>query len=170
MTTPHVDYQELPDHVRRIIDRDGELHFTPPSFERWLGRLQMFRTLTAMGGFSMLWATTWGAGLGWEMATLRGMIAAIAGYFFAWAVGLFVFGEIYDSEVKAARHALEERERERARRIEQYYRDRLRAQDAEGRSEPGAPAAGHVPSIGGDPLASAVPGYVPRADATRMAA
>lgn len=168
MSMPHVDYQELPDHVRRIIDREGELEFTPPSFERWLGRLQMFRTLSAMGGFAFLWLATWSAGLGWENATVRGIIAAIVAYFFAWAVGLFVFGEIYDAEVKSARRDLEERERERARRIEQYYRDRLLAQEAEGRGDSFADRG--VPSLGSDPLSAAVPGYVPHADATRMAA
>lgn len=167
----HVDYQELPDHVRRIIDRDGGLEFTPPSFERWLGRLQMFRTLTAMGGFSMLWTASWGAGLGWETATVRGIIAAVAAYFFAWAVGLFIFGEIYDAEVQRARRDLEERERERARRIEQYYRDRLRAQDEAGAGgTAGASVGGSVTPLGHDSLNSAIPGYAPNADATRMAA
>lgn len=118
----------LPEHVQRIIRRDDEIDFTPPSFERWLGRLQMLRTLSAMGGFSLVWLVTYAGGMGWEAATIRGMIAAIAFHFIAWALGLFIFGELYDIEVKRARIDLEERERDRARRIEEYYRERLRAQ------------------------------------------
>jgi hypothetical protein len=121
-------HYELPDHVRRIIDREGETEFTPPSFERWLGRLQMVRTLASMGAFMLVWLVAYSAGIGWEGSTIRGIVAALVFHFFAWAMGLFIFGELYDVEVKRARVALEERERERARRIEQYYRERLRAQ------------------------------------------
>ncbi|MCW2974408.1 MAG: hypothetical protein JWN72_2681 [Thermoleophilia bacterium] len=125
LSDPH--YQ-LPDHVRRIIDREGETEFTPPSFERWLGRLQMVRTMASMGAFMLVWLVTYGSGIGWEGATIRGIAAALVFHFFAWAVGLFIFGELYDIEVKQARVDLEVRERERARRIEAYYRERLRAQ------------------------------------------
>ena len=153
-------HEELPEHVRRIISRDGEIEFTPPSFERWLGRLQMLRTLAAMGAFLLVWLGSYGAGTGWEGATVRGIIAAIVFHFFAWAAGLFIFGELYDAEVKAARRELEEKERERARRIEEYYRERLRAQEAVGRggSEVEAVPGGSVPALS-DPLAQAVPGY-----------
>jgi len=125
MTDPHYN---LPDHVRRIIDREGEHEFTPPSFERWLGRLQMLRTMASMGSFMLVWLVSYGSGQGWEGATVRGIVAALVFHFFAWAIGLFVFGELYDIEVKKARVDLEVRERERARRIEAYYRERLRAQ------------------------------------------
>ncbi|MCW2956461.1 MAG: hypothetical protein JWO69_1330 [Thermoleophilia bacterium] len=121
------EINQLPEHVSRIIRRD-EIEFTPPTFERWLGRLQMLRTLSAMGGFFMLFLISYEAGLGWESSTVRGIVAAIAFHFIAWALGLFVFGELYDSEVKLARAQLEERERDRARRIEEYYRERLLAQ------------------------------------------
>lgn len=159
MSAMQSDYQELPDHVRRIIARDGEIEFTPPSFERWLGRLQMLRTLAAMGSFMIVWLTSYTNGMGWEAATVRGMIAAIAFHFFAWAAGLFIFGELYDAEVQRARRELEEKERERARRIEAYYRDRLRAQEAIGREELAAVPGGSIPALASDPLAHAVPGY-----------
>ena len=55
MSAMQSDYQELPDHVRRIIARDGEIEFTPPSFERWLGRLQMLRTMASMCSFVLVW-------------------------------------------------------------------------------------------------------------------
>ena len=88
MSAMQSDYQELPEHVRRIIARDGEIEFTPPSFERWLGRLQMLRTLSAMGAFLIVWLTSYSNGMGWEAATVRGIIAAIVFHFFAWAAGL----------------------------------------------------------------------------------
>ena len=143
-----IDYQELPDHVRRVIARDGQIEFTPPSFERWLGRLQMVRTLSAMGGFMSVWLASYTSGLPCDAATVRGIIAAIVFHFFGWAAGLFVFGELYDHEVKSARRELEEKERERARRIEAYYRERLRAQDAVGRAD-------------GEPIESIPGGSVP---------
>lgn len=118
--------QEIPDHVRRIIDRDGPIDFRPPSFERWLGRLAMLRTLASMGSFTIVWLASYGSGKTWDEATVRAIVASLAFFFLAWAAGLFIFGEIYDSEVKRARTDLEERERERTRRIETYYRDRLR--------------------------------------------
>jgi hypothetical protein len=161
MSMQQHEYTELPEHVRRIIAREGELEFTPPSFERWLGRLQMFRTMSSMGAFSLVWLVSYTAGASWEDATLRGIVAAIAFHFLAWAAGLFIFGELYDAEVRAARRTLEEKERERARRIESYYRDRLRAQQAGDVDEsPAPPAAGSVHSLG-DPLQQAIPGYVP---------
>lgn len=119
------DPRELPDHVQRMIHRSEEVEFTPPSFERWLGRLQMVRTLAAMAGFLLVWLASYGGGEGWEGASVRGIVAALAFYFFAWAIALFVFGELYDIEVRRARTELEERERERARKIERYYRQRL---------------------------------------------
>lgn len=109
--------------------------FVPPSFERWLGRLQMTRTVASMGGFIFTWLVAYGAGMGWDGATLRAMIAAVALHFVAWAMGLFVFGELYDIEVRRARVEMQERERERNRRIEEYYRERLLAKgliDADG--------------------------------------
>lgn len=160
------DYSDLPDHVRRIIERDGEIEFTPPSFERWLGRLQMLRTLSAMGAFVLVWLVTYSNGSTWEDATIRGIVAAIVFHFLAWAAGLFIFGEMYDHEVKAARSELEHKERERARRIETYYRERLRAQEAAGRGE-SVDAAPEAPTavLQDDPLSNAIPGYVPT-DAT----
>ena len=144
-------YSELPDHVRRIIEREGEVQFTPPSFERWLGRLSMLRTVASMVGFIAVGLLSYDGGFPWEEAIVRGIVAAIVLYFFAWAVGLFLFGELYDAEVKQARRELEERERERARRIEQYYRDRLREQDAAGEAQP--VPGGVVPAIG-DPASA----------------
>lgn len=123
-----VHYQEIPEHVRRIIDRDGEIEFTPPSFERWLGRLQMLRTMSAMVAFLFVWLVSYTFGQTWEASTVRAIVAAVVFFFFAWAAALFIFGEIYDAEVKAARKELESKERERTRRIEEYYRERLRAQ------------------------------------------
>ncbi|MBC7461903.1 MAG: hypothetical protein H7287_11120 [Thermoleophilia bacterium] len=139
-------HYQLPDHVRRIIDREGETEFTPPSFERWLGRLQMLRTMASMGAFMLVWLVSYTAGIGWEGATIRSIAAALAFHFFAWAVGLFIFGELYDIEVKQARVDLEVRERERARRIESYYRERLRAQGilVEGHDREGGHAPGHT--------------------------
>lgn len=121
---------DIPEHVRRIIEQDGEVTFTPPSFERWLGRLQMFRTLSSMGAFLAVWLFAYGNGMAWEAATIRAMAAGIVFHFFAWAIGLFLFGELYDAEVKQARHDLEEKERIRAQRIEDYYRQRLEAQES----------------------------------------
>lgn len=150
-------YSELPEHVRRIIEREGEVHFTPPSFERWLGRLAMVRTVAAMVGFITVTLLSIDGGHPWEAGIVRGIVAAIVFYFFAWATGLFLFGELYDAEVKRARRELEERERERARRIEQYYRERLREQDAAGEAQPVpggvVPALSSVPG-GGAPSAS----------------
>ena len=148
-------YSELPDHVRRIIEREGEVHFTPPSFERWLGRLSMFRTIAAMVGFIGVSLLSYDSGHSIESAIIRGIVAAIVLYFFAWATGLFLFGELYDAEVKKARRDLEERERERARRIEQYYRDRLREQDAAAEAQP--VPGGVVPALGLAPPASGAP-------------
>ncbi|MCW2924621.1 MAG: hypothetical protein JWM98_2025 [Thermoleophilia bacterium] len=154
----HADYQEIPEHVRRIIDRDGEIEFTPPSFERWLGRLQMVRTLTAMAAFLVVWLTFYAFGQPWEGATVRGIVAAIVFFFFSWAAGLLVFGELYDAEVKAARVDLEAKERERARRIEEYYRERLRAQAESGIDhDHGTLPGGYVPSLGDNRPASAGP-------------
>lgn len=167
---PQAEYQELPEHVRRIIARDGEIEFTPPSFERWLGRLQMLRTLSAMGSFLLVWLASYTSGMGWEAATVRGIIAAIVFHFFAWAAGLFIFGELYDAEVKKARRELEEKERERARRIEAYYRDRLRAQDAIGREDGSASPVAPMPGVAGDPLAQAIPGYAAYSDPQSLAA
>lgn len=129
--------EELPEHVRRIIDRDGSIEFTPPSFERWLGRLVMLRTLSSMLGFAIVGLLSVEGGNPWETAAVHGIIAAIIFYFFAWAAGLFVFGELYDAEIKRARETLEAKERDRARRIEEYYRERLRAQ-VEGTDQYGA--------------------------------
>ncbi len=162
MSAQQVDYTELPEHVRQIIERDGEIEFTPPSFERWLGRLQMVRTMSAMAAFLMVFLATYSSGMEWEGATVRGIVAAIVFYFFAWAAGLFVFGELYDAEVKVARRDLEEKERERARRIEAYYRERLRQQNATGRNaEQPSPVANDAPKLVPDPLTEAIPGYIP---------
>jgi hypothetical protein len=161
MSAQHADYSELPEHVRQIIERDGEIEFTPPSFERWLGRLQMARTMASMTSFVLVFLATYSTGTGWEGATVRGIIAAIVFYFFAWAAGLFVFGEMYDAEVKDARRDLEEKERERARRIEAYYRERLRQQAATGHSGAEAsPPPSAQPALD-DPLTEAIPGYIP---------
>lgn len=140
-------YDDLPDHVRRVIQQDGELTFTPPSFERWVGRLQMLRTSFSMGTFIIVWLLAYDSGLGWEVATIRGIVAALAMFFFSWAAGLFVFGELYDVEVKQARRKLEERERDRARRIEEYYRERLRQMGADSDLDP--PASAGPPSSAG---------------------
>lgn len=153
-------YSELPDHVRRIIEREGEVHFTPPSFERWLGRLSMLRTVAAMVGFIGVTLLSIDAGQPWETAVVRGIVSAIVFYFFAWATGLFLFGELYDVEVRQARRALEERERQRAARIEQYYRERLREQDAQSQPEP--VPGGVVPSLSAVPSAGAPPSYEQR--------
>lgn len=133
-------YQELPDHVRRIIEREGDVQFTPPSFERWLGRLYIVRTFCAMGAFLVVTVVSVDAGNAWEAAAVRGIVAAIVIHFFAWAAGLLLFGELYDAEVKQARRQLEARERDRARRIEEYYRERIRAQEAEADNAAGAQA------------------------------
>ncbi len=161
MSAQQVDYTELPEHVRRIIERDGEIVFTPPSFERWLGRLQMLRTGAAMTAFMLVFLGTYSAGNGWETATVQGIVAAIVFHFFGWAAGLFIFGEMYDAEVRAARRDLEEKERERARRIEAYYRERLRAQQGLSTSAATLPDGSVVPTDPDDPLSGAVPGYVP---------
>jgi hypothetical protein len=168
---PQVDYAELPEHVRRIIERDGELEFTPPSFERWIGRLQMLRTIASLAAFSFVWLVSYTSSGSWETATVHGIIAAIAFHFFAWTAGLFVFGELYDIEVKQARRELEERERERARRIEEYYRERLRAQQAVGADGVEPVPGGAVPSLGSDPL-TVVEGYHPTSQdvSSRLAA
>lgn len=142
-------YSEIPDHVRRVIDRDGDTEFTPPSFERWLGRIQMLRTLAAMVAFILVWLTAYAFGHTWEAATIRGIVASIVFYFFAWAAGLFIFGEMYDAEVRAARIELEEKERERARRIEEYYRERLRAQAAERAEQEGEEERDPVAAVTG---------------------
>lgn len=155
-------YHEIPDHVRRIIDRDGEIEFTPPSFERWLGRLQMLRTIAAMGGFVLIWLVSYNAGMSWDVATIRGIVASVVFFFFAWAAGLFVFGEMYDAEVKVARAELEEKERERARRIEEYYRERLRAQEATGGGiNPDGFDPGVIPSLGEPQFQDPVPAPPP---------
>jgi hypothetical protein len=159
-------YSQLPDHVRRIIERDGEVHFTPPSFERWLGRLAILRTVAAMVGFITVTLLSIDSGLAWETSVVRGIVSAIVFYFFSWATGLFLFGELYDAEVKQARRDLEERERERARRIEEYYRERLREQDAQAQPEP--VPGGVVPALGAVPSAGAPP--APRYDQQRFAA
>jgi hypothetical protein len=140
---------DLPEHVRRIIDRHGELEFTPPSFERWLGRLQMTRTLASIGAFMLVFAVTYLPGAGWDVAAVHGIVAALVFHFFAWAACLFIFGELYEVEVKRARAALEERERDRAQRIEEYYRDRLRAQGMLPSEPVDAVPGGSVPSLGG---------------------
>ena len=132
-------YQEVPDHVRRIIERDGDIEFTPPSFERWLGRLQMLRTLSAMGAFLLVFLASYTHGQSWDTSAIRGIVASIVFYFFGWAAGLFIFGELYDIEVRHARHELEIKEKERQRRIEEYYRERLREQEAEFAAEHGMP-------------------------------
>jgi hypothetical protein len=138
-------YSEIPDHVRRIIEREGEVRFTPPSFERWIGRLHMLRTVASMAAFLLVFMVAYDHGMAWETATVRALVAGIVFNFFAWAAGLYLFGELYDAEVKQARRALEEKERERARRIEQYYRDRLQEQEA---PEAGTVPGGVVPSLG----------------------
>jgi hypothetical protein len=170
-TGHNVDYAELPEHVRRMIERDGEIEFTPPSFERWIGRLQMLRTLSSLVAFSLVWLMTYTSNGSWENATVHGLVAAIAFHFFAWTAGLFLFGELYDAEVKRARRALEERERERARRIEEYYRERLRAQRAVGADGVEPIPGGTVPALGGDPL-TVVEGYHPMTEdvTSRLAA
>lgn len=151
------DPQILPEHVQRMIHRSDEVQFTPPSFERWLGRLQMVRILAAMGAFLLVWLVSYQNGQGWDGATTRAIIAAMVFHFFAWAAGLFVFGELYDVEVKEARRELEERERDRARRIEEYYRERLRAQGVIAADEDvQAIAGGVVPSVG-ESVASVTP-------------
>jgi len=167
----HPQY-EIPEHVQRIIQRDDELEFTPPSFERWLGRLQMLRTMTSMGAFMLVWLVTYSGGQGWEGATVRGIIAALVFHFFAWAAGLFVFGELYNIEVKKARVELEERERDRARRIEEYYRERLRAQGLMG-EEVATIDGGVIPSVGASvaPVPTPLPSTFSRgADSERRAA
>jgi hypothetical protein len=153
-------YHEIPEHVRRIIEREGEVQFTPPSFERWIGRLHMLRTVASMVAFVLVCLVGADHGLSWETAALRGLAAAIVFNFFAWAAGLYLFGELYDAEVKLARRKLEEKERERARRIEQYYRDRVRAQDAAAAGDEETIPGGVVPAlsaVGGIPPAAAQP-------------
>lgn len=145
--TQHI--HELPEHVRRIIDRDSELHFTPPSFERWLGRLQMTRTMASIGAFMFVFALSYLTGDAWDVAAIRGIVAGLVFHFFAWAACLFIFGELYEVEVKQARVALEERERNRAQRIEEYYRERLRAQGMLPGAEVDSIPGGSVPSLGG---------------------
>lgn len=145
MTPQH--QHDLPEHVRRIIDRDGELEFTPPSFERWLGRLQMTRTLASMAAFMLVWLVAHETGNDWAGSTVRGIMAAMVFHFFAWAACLFIFGEMYEVEVKQARAKLEQRERDRAQRIEEYYRDRLRAQGMLPAEDIGAIEGGSVPSL-----------------------
>jgi hypothetical protein len=113
----------------------------------------MLRTVASMGAFVLVCLVGADHGLDWQTAAIRGLAAAIVFNFFAWAAGLYLFGELYDAEVKQARRKLEEKERERARRIEQYYRDRLRAQDAAAAGEADTVPGGVVPalsSVGGD--------------------
>lgn len=145
--TQHI--HDLPEHVRRIIDRDAELEFTPPSFERWLGRLQMTRTMASIGAFMFVFALSYLTGDAWDGAVIRGIVAALVFHFFAWAACLFIFGELYEVEVKKARVALEERERNRAQRIEDYYRERLRAQGMLPAEDTNAIPGGSAPSLGG---------------------
>ena len=159
MTSNHL--HDLPEHVRRIIDREGEPEFTPPSFERWLGRLQMSRTLASIGAFMFVFAISYLSGDAWDGAVIRGIVAALVFHFFAWAACLFIFGELYEVEVKQARIALEERERDRARRIEQYYRERLVAQGMLVDSDVEAIPGGSVPSLGGFAPASSDPATAP---------
>jgi len=116
------DSTSIPDGMRQETS-----DFVPPSFERWLGRLQMTRLVASMGGFVFVWLVAFESGASWEGATVRAMVAGIALHFIAWAVALFVFGELYDIEVRRARAEMVERERERNRRIEEYYRERLLA-------------------------------------------
>jgi hypothetical protein len=113
----------------------------------------MARILASMTAFLVVWFASYAAGFGWDGATIRAIIAAVVFHYFAWAMGLFVFGELYDAEVKQARHDLEERERERARRIEDYYRERLRAQQTELGGDDVRPVeGGSVPAIGDAPI------------------
>lgn len=165
-----MDHQhELPEHVRRIIDRDEPPQFTPPSFERWLGRLQMTRTLASMAAFMVVWLVAFETGSDWAGASVRGIMAALVFHFFAWAACLFVFGEMYEVEVKEARIKLEERERDRARRIEEYYRDRLRAQGilppVDGDAQDGGAAA---PSLGSVAAMHQPPSSYQQGDTTGM--
>ena len=108
---------------------------------------------------------------------MRGIIAAIVFHFFAWAAGLFVFGELYDVEVKQARRELEERERDRARRIERVLPRAPRAQEGliDARTGIGRRSTAHsspssATSIGRRPpeRAGARRGATARSDARRL--
>lgn len=143
--------------------RQESSDFVPPSFERWLGRLQMTRIVASMVGFVVVWLLAYESGVGWEGATLRAMVAGIALHFVAWAMALFVFGELYDLEVRRARAEMVERERDRNRRIEEYYRERLLAKgmiDAAGNVTPAPDSySGGVASV--TPLRPNVPSSMP---------
>lgn len=142
-----------------------EIKFNPPTFERWLGRLQMLRTGASMGAFALVWLVGTNHGLSWEVAAVRGIVAGIVFYFFAWAMGLLIFAELHEADIRRIRRTIEDRERERAQRMEQIYLQRLQQEtdastpaSASGGGRYGATSSIGGP-IGGGTSSSASGGY-----------
>lgn len=96
-----------------------------PSFEPWLVRIRTIRAATTS---SVMLVATLGmamAGNTWVDAVIGGMVAAIVAFFIAWASALWICSEMYAGEVKRARIAWADRERERQQQIRDLYRQRM---------------------------------------------
>lgn len=104
---------------------DDARHPAPPSFEPWIGRIQMARAWSATLGMVIITLLTANAGTAWDGAILRGLAAAIVMYFVGWVSALFICGELYAVQVRQARAEASAREAERRARITEMYQQQL---------------------------------------------
>ncbi len=105
---------------------DIELIPPDPSFENWVGRVKTARGIVGGAALAISVYIFYHQGVSWEDAILRGIAVAIAAWFAGWALALWVCGEMYLSEVRRQRKALERREIARRRQMQLMYMQRAR--------------------------------------------
>ena len=106
---------------------DEELIPPAPSFSRWVGRVKLFRGIAGGAGLAASVYIFLQHGVAWEDAIIRGIAVAIGSWFAGWALGLWVCGEMYLSEIRQVRKALERRELNRRRKMQAMYLQRARS-------------------------------------------
>lgn len=117
----------------------------PPSFEPWVGRVQMVRSACAAVGLVVVALIAWTAGTSGEQSLMYGIMAGLTLYFLGWIGALLICGELYAHELSQARGLAEQRERERREKLEEMYRERMRRRgliDEQGNPTPEAEQRG----------------------------
>lgn len=95
------------------------------SFDPWMSRVRMARTSAAALGFALVSLLGYEAGLPFDDAILRGLVAAIICFFVGWASALWICGELFGAEISRRKQALREHERQRQEQLQQIYEQRV---------------------------------------------
>ncbi len=106
---------------------DLEIIPPQPTFDKYVGRVKAMRGIAGGAGLAISVFIFLQHGVQWEDAILRGIAVAIGAWFGGWALALWLCGELYLSEVRQVRKALERREIARRRKMQLMYMQRARA-------------------------------------------